>query len=274
MLPVYEDKNMFPLIIGKDKVPVTVLCRMNGGRISDADFKPVTDGIEAHLDNETPLILKPSVGGESGQGIHMFVYSTKEKAYISQRDGSRLTKDFLMDYNENFVLQKAVTQHPEMAKFNPTSVNTLRIGVYRSWKDEDPHVLASIMRVGKAGSFVDNAHAGGMFVGVDVESGKVGEKLYDQYGVSASVWNGIDYTGNDFVIPKWREIRDFVCEAARKIIHHRLYAFDICLDAKGTPVLIEYNLHSFSYWLFMFTGQKPLGDYTDEIMEFCIPGRQ
>lgn len=274
MRSVYEDKNMFPFIIGKDKVPATVLCRMNGGRISDANFHPVTREVEDYLDNETPLILKPSVGSSSGQGIHLFTYSAEAKAYISRKDGSRLTKEFLMNYNENFVLQKAITQHQEIAKFNPTSVNTLRVAVYRSWKDEEPHVLASIMRVGKSGAFVDNAHAGGMYVGIDVQTGKVGEKLYDQYGISSSVWNGVDYTRNDFVIPKWNEIKSFVCDAARKIIHHRLFAFDICLNADGIPMLIEYNLDSFSYWLFMFTGQKPLGNYTEEIMEFCMPDRR
>ena len=56
---------------------------------------------------------------------------------------------------------------------------------------------------------------------------------------------------------------------SRKIIHHRLFAFDISVTTEGRPILIEYNLDAFSYWLFMFTGQKPLGEYTDEIIEFC-----
>ena len=269
MRPVYEDKNMFPYFIGRDNVPATILCRMNGGPLLDGNFQPATNDIKAYFDNRTPLIIKPSVGSSSGQGIHLFTWSEKEGAYISQKDNSRLTKEFLMSYNANFVLQKAVEQHKDIARYNPTSVNTLRIAVYRSWKDEKPHVLASIMRVGKTGAFVDNAHAGGVFVSINAENGKVGEKLFDQYGMTTSSWNGLDYAGNDFYIPHWEEIKEFVCNASKKIIHHRLFAFDICLNADAKPMLIEYNLNSFSYWLFMFTGQNPLGNYTDEIIEFC-----
>lgn len=269
MRPVYEDKNMFPYFIGRDVVPATILCRMNGGPLLDGNFQPATNDIKAYFDNRTPLIIKPSVGSSSGQGIHLFTWSEKEGAYISQKDNSRLTKEFLMSYNANFVLQKAVEQHKDIARYNPTSVNTLRIAVYRSWKDEKPHVLASIMRVGKTGAFVDNAHAGGVFVGINAENGKVGEKLFDQYGMTTSSWNGLNYAGNDFYIPHWEEIKEFVCNASKKIIHHRLFAFDICLNAEAKPMLIEYNLNSFSYWLFMFTDQNPLGNYTDEIIEFC-----
>lgn len=266
---MYEDKNMFPYFIGRDVVPATILCRMNGGPLLDGNFQPATNDIKAYFYNRTPLIIKPSVGSSSGQDIHLFTWSEKEGAYISQKDNSRLTKEFLMSYNANFVLQKAVEQHKDIARYNPTSVNTLRIAVYRSWKDEKPHVLASIMRVGKTGAFVDNAHAGGVFVGINAENGKVGEKLFDQYGMTTSSWNGLNYAGNDFYIPHWEEIKEFVCNASKKIIHHRLFAFDICLNAEAKPMLIEYNLNSFSYWLFMFTGQNPLGNYTDEIIEFC-----
>lgn len=271
MRSLYEDKNMFPIFIGRDNVPATILCRINGSPLLDGSFQPITSGIENFLKitHHKPLIIKPSIGSSSGQGIHKFIWSEKEGAYISSKDGQQLTKEFLMKYNENFVLQKAIEQHNGIARFNPTSVNTLRIAVYRSWKDERPHVLASIMRVGKLGTFVDNAHAGGVFVGINTENGKVGEKLFDQYGMTTSSWNGVDYAGNDFYIPKWDEIKKFVCNASKKIVHHRLFAFDICLNAEARPMLIEYNLTSFSYWLFMFTGQNPLGNYTDEIIEFC-----
>lgn len=273
MRPVYEDKNMFPFICGKDNVPATILCRMNGGPILDSDLKPITENIDNYLCGNLHLILKPSVGSSSGVGVYLFEYSKKRGVYISKKDGTVLTDTFLKSYNANFVLQLAIVQHPDIARFNPTSVNTLRIAVYRSWKNEEPHVLASIMRVGRSGEFVDNAHAGGMYVRLDVETGKVGELFFDQYGNSSNKWNGIDFSNNEFYIPNWEGVKNFVCEISKKIVHHRLIAFDISVDEEGRPVLIEYNLDAFSYWLFMFTNQNPLGEYTDEIIEFCIQSK-
>ena len=210
MRPVYEDKNMFPFFCGKENVPETVLCRMNGGPILDSNLMPITMDIENYFDNRTNLIIKPSVGSSSGIGVHLFEFSKNESAYISKKNGTKLTLDFLNKYNDNFVLQKAIVQHKDIAMFNSTSVNTLRIAVYRSWKDETPHVLASIMRVGRSGEFVDNAHAGGMYVGIDVSDGKVGDKFFDQFGNSSSIWNGIEFKNNCYYIPKWNEVKEFV----------------------------------------------------------------
>ena len=54
-----------------------------------------------------------------------------------------------------------------MAQFNSTSVNTLRIVVYRSVTDNNLYVTNSILRIGLKDSVIDNAHAGGVFIGID-----------------------------------------------------------------------------------------------------------
>lgn len=268
MRPVYEDKNMFPILCGKDALPKTLVCRMGGGPILDSDYNPISKPIYEYLAGYERVILKPSLNSSSGKNVHLFV--TRNGEWLSEADGTLMTKDFLLNYSKNFVVQEAVQQHPDIARFNSTSVNTLRIAVYRSVKDNEPHVLASIMRVGKRGMFVDNAHAGGLYVGIDVLSGKVGKVLYDQYGKKYTKLNDLDYSNHDFMIPCWDKVKDFVCTVSRKLVHHRLFAFDITVDSMGTPKLIEYNISGFSYWLFMFTGQKPLGEYTDEIINYCI----
>ena len=266
MRAYYEDKNMFPHICGKEAVPETIIARMNGGVLLDGDLMPLKKELKEYLKGHSRLILKPSVGSSSGRGVKLFIEENGD--WFSKDDRAKLTSDFLLSYDKDFVLQVAVSQHKDMAVFNPTSVNTLRLAVYRSWKDEEPHVVASIMRVGKNGQFVDNAHAGGMFVGIDVATGQVGHKLFDQYGASQTNWNDLDYSEDRF-IPNWNDAKEFACEVARKITHHRLLAMDITITSDGMPQLIEYNLRGFSYWLFMFTNQKPLGEYTDEIIGFC-----
>ncbi len=263
----YEDKNFFPAICGAENLPKTVLCRVNNSSILDCYFKPLKGNFKDVVNKYERLILKPSVGSASGKGVLLFQRNIDGK-FESYDKQITLTEEFLLHYDSNFVLQDVVKQHSDLSLFNPTSVNTLRIAVYRSWKDELPHAYACVMRVGKNGQFVDNAHAGGMFVAVDMNSGEVGKKLFDQYGNSSTVWNGLDYTEKRF-IPKWECVKNFAEKIAQKIVHHRLIAMDISVDENGKPVLIEYNLGGFSYWLFMMTNQNPLGIYSDEIIEFC-----
>lgn len=267
MRPVYEDKNMFPIFCGKHSLPETIVCRMGGGPILDRDYNPIHNSIEEYLKPFDRVILKPSLDSSSGKNVHLFVKKNEE--WISEADGSLLTEEFLLAYGKHFVVQEAIQQHPDIARFNPSSVNTLRIAVYRSVKDNEPHVLASIMRVGKKGMFVDNAHAGGLYVGIDVATGKVGKTLYDQYGKSYTRLNDLDYSSNEYYIPCWERVKGFVEDVSRKLVHHRLFAFDITVDSMGNPKIIEYNITAFSYWLFMFTGQNPFGDYTDEIIDYC-----
>lgn len=55
----------------------------------------------------------------------------------------------------------------------------------------------------------------------------------------------------------------------RKCVHCRFWALDITIDSVGNPILIEYNCHSFGFWVMMFVEQNPLGNYTDEVIEYC-----
>lgn len=264
---VYSDKNLFPEILGRESCPLTILCRVNGSEILDGNFNIIRSDIDNYLLGVQELILKPSIDSSSGRGIIKFTKS--RGAYVSVDDGVCLTSDFLLNYSKDFCLQEAVRQHEFMNRLCPTSVNTIRLGVYRSVSNESVNVLASIIRVGKDGSFVDNAHAGGMFVGVNVKTGVLGKFVIDQYGNKKDIWNGLDYTKEQLVVPNWSEVISFAKKVGGKIHHHRLIAMDIALDEFCSPKLIEYNIGSFSYWLFQYTGQEVFGEFTDEIINHC-----
>ena len=160
-------------------------------------------------------------------------------------------------------------QHPFMSALCTTSVNTIRLCVYRSVINESVVVTAGIIRIGKEGSIVDNAHAGGVFIGVDVNTGTLGKCVLDQYGNKHDIWNGVDFLNGHFVVPNWNDFISFAKFVGSRIHHHRLLALDIALDMKGMPKLIEYNIECFSYWLFMYTNQVVFGKYTDEVIEYC-----
>jgi len=264
----YSDKSIMPLICGKEAFPRTALARINGGPILDGNLNPikVEDELNIYLEVYDSLFLKPSVCGRGGKNIKL--YNKSGGKWYSSDDNSLLTKELLLRYANDFVLQEAVIQHADLAVLNPSSVNTVRIAVYRSFKDNSPHILACSLRVGKKDNIVDNTHSGGMSVGIDIMTGKVGNCLFDIYGRMQTNWNGVDYCVDRY-IPNWEDIKTFACDMAKKILHHRLIAMDIAINKVGAPLLIEYNLDAFSYRIFMIHNQNPLGDYMQEIIEYC-----
>ena len=264
---VYSDKNLFSLIIGKENLPRTLLYRINGGGLLDSEYRPADKDILTYLDSVDSVILKPSVHTSSGQGIKKF--TRKGDGFVSGDKGVALTKEYLMSYNDNFCVQEAVEQHPFMSMLCPSSVNTIRIGIYKSVKNDESIVTASILRVGKSGKYVDNAHSGGYFAGIDKRTGELSKYVMDQYGNKIEEWNGVNYAKNQLVIPNWDKVLSFARTIGDKILHHRLVALDIALDKNGDPVLIEYNVGQFSYWLFMYTNQEVFGEYTDEVIAYC-----
>ena len=262
----YNDKSLYPVLLGTTKVPQTILCRINGSVILDASLTPLRTDVETACCNAKRVILKPSIDSSSGQGIEMFEYDNGK--YINEKRAI-LTMDYLLNYSKNFVLQEVIKQHYDLARFNESSLNSIRIATYRSVKDEKSHVLSAILRMWKSGSCVDNAHAGGRYVGIDVKTGKLGNYTCDQYGNKSPIWNQVDFSNNTFYIPCWNSVVSLSKEISQKVYHHRLLALDLTVDKDGTPLLIEYNLGGFSYWLFEFTNQKPLGEFTDEIIDYC-----
>lgn len=265
--PVYEDKNLFPEIVGKEHVARTVVCRINGSNLLDAEYKNASEDLSKYIGNATSLILKPSVNTSSGRGVMKF--EKRGDNFVSVEGDIILSKAFLLSYKKDFCLQETVSQHSFMDKLCPTSVNTIRLCLYRSVANEESVVTAGIIRIGKDGAFVDNSHAGGMFVGVDVATGEFGKFVINQYGNKQTIWNEIDYSKEVFIVPNWNDVISFAKYVGSRIHHHRLIALDIALKENGKPILIEYNLSGLSYWLFMYTNQEVFGKYTDEIIDYC-----
>lgn len=262
----YNDKTQYQVLLGEQIVPESFISRINGSVLLDSSFLPLSTDILTACHGIERVILKPSIDSSSGQGVELF--TLMDNVYLNN-DGDILTEDYLLNYSKNFVLQEAIIQHQSLAVFNETSLNSIRIATYRSVKDETPHVLSAILRIGKKGSTVDNAHAGGRYIGIDVSTGKLGSYTCDQFGNKSTIWNNIDFSISTYYIPEWEKVLALAEEVTRKIHHHRLLALDLTVSKEGQPKLIEYNIVGFSYWLFEFTNQKPLGEYTNEIINFC-----
>lgn len=266
----YSVKALYATYLNKEYLPETIACRINGGCLLDSNYCEISGkALENIIIKYERLILKPSVDSCSGHGVMLFSRDNNGEMCYIKDNSIKLNADFLKIYGTDFVLQEVVTQHKELAQFCPSSVNTLRLSVYKSVIDEKSHVVASVMRIGKSGEFVDNGHAGGHFVSVDIETGKIGNETFDQFGHRSNVWNGIDFSEKGFYIPHWEEVKKFACEITDHLHLMHFIAFDITVDENGKPKLIEFNVCGFSFWLFQYCGQPVLGNYTDEVIEYC-----
>lgn len=264
----YADKNIFDKLFPEGYLPQTILRRMNG-------FWYNKDYYRINLNNDTlfdilnkseinRMILKPSIDGMSGRGIKLL--EKKEGTWFINNE--QLSFEKLQKYSENFIIQKCVNQHKDISKFNPTSINTLRLTLYRSIRDDKCVIPSAILRIGGKGSIVDNAHAGGGYIGINVKTGKLFHKVLDQYGRSQKIFNNINFEDN-FIIPNWEKILEFAKSIGYYVPHHRLLALDLILQEDGTPMMLEFNVEYYGMWLFQFTTGSALGEYTDEIIEYC-----
>lgn len=259
---VYEDKTMFPHFVGTENTPVSVLARINGSIVLGHDFTPVKE--PQRILHECPynaLILKPSVDTSCGYKVMKFF---RIGDHYQASSGVRLSPEFLQQYGRDWILQEAVEQHPFTARNCNTATNTIRIVVYRSVVDEAPHVTSAYFRFGGRDAVVDNAHAGGRYVALDIESGRLAKFMFDEYG------NRYPFPDADCIMPSWNRAVELSHHVARSIPHHHLFAIDMAIDKNGKPVVVEYNIGGFSSHAGYHVGQTVFGPYTDEVIDFCL----
>lgn len=273
-LSAYEDKCLFDKMLwssfNRNITPITFIKNIGGANF-DINYTPI-ESIDIAI-NDIPkeidrLIIKKSIDSSSGRDV-AFVQRDENGHFKDFSTGDVFSEQYLFKmFKQNYVVQKAMAQSTFMSQFCKTSVNTIRIAVYRSVKTNIPTVINAIIRIGKDGSLVDNAHAGGMFVGVD-KDGILGKYCCNQYGETVPIFNGIDFSSTTYQIPNYERVKEFAEKVASALPHQRLLALDVMLDENDNPVLLEYNIRAFSVWLFQFTNGAGFGEFTDEIIEYC-----
>ena len=269
--PYYSDKNMFDKLFGHRAMPRTIFRKMHGFYY-DKDYQRIDISKDSILNNilntaDCPkIVIKPTVDSCSGNSVRLFEKNNNNWSEIGS--GEELDLTYLTTkYGDDIIVQECLEQADFMSYYNPTSVNTLRLTLYRSVVTDECHIPSAIIRIGKNGSLVDNAHAGGGYVGIKSD-GTLCNKVLNQYGETTTEFNGIDFT-KEHKIPNWDKVIEFAKYIGKNVPHHRLLALDIMVDKDNNPRLIEFNCEAYSMWLFQFTMGAALGEYTDEIIEYC-----
>ena len=184
--------------------------------------------LAAFLKDKPQIIGKP-IEGSSGQGIERFQRSDWEgdvPLFLEQLRESGLG-----------IIEEVVTQHPDLARLCPTSVNTVRIATLLG--DKKQGIVYAFLRIGN-GRVVDNVDCGGMAAKVDLDTGKLMTVGADKQGNTYQVHpkTGVPIVG--FQLPYWEEAKKMCVEASRKIPQMRFIAWDVAITPDG-PRFIEGN---------------------------------
>lgn len=225
------DKNLHGILFPTLKRPETIFRRIDRSYTND-DFTPISrEDAYARLKQEGAYVIKPT--RDSGQGTDVrFFHALEDDVAI---------EDLLKPYaGIDYIVQRAVKQHPMLSDFNASSINTLRI-VTLVFQDK-PYILSSILRIGGSGSKVDNVSKGGYQCTVRPD-GRLEKLAYTNRSGKAEMVeeNEKGMRWEDYSIPNFESICETAKDLALKLPHLKLIGWDFALDESGEIVLIEFN---------------------------------
>ena len=141
----------------------------------------------------------------------------------------------------DYLFQEAVRQHDGMAALYPHSLNTLRVLTGQD-AGGGARVLCAVGRMGSGGATVDNSHAGGLFIGVDLGTGRLMPYAHRLYGYGGDRFGRHPDTGVQFEgypVPFFDEAME-VARRAHDWLPHPYAGWDVGITPDG-PVVIEGN---------------------------------
>ena len=259
-MPAYSDKNIYDKLFRESGVvqPRTILKNIHGLFYQKGNII-TTEEAEKICANLDRVIIKPAL--DSGAGKNVICFSSIN----GSTDYKNLSVRRLLEiYEKNFIIQEKVSQHPLLSSLNKSSLNTFRVNTYRSFSDIV--VLNCVLKVGKQGEIMDNALAGGCFVGVDIENSILKKHLYSvQNGaISEKTESGVVLDG--LHIPFANDIFQAACSLHKCLPYARLVGWDISANDKNEVVLIEGNINGVGCANIQMASGPFFGKYTKHIL--------
>lgn len=163
------------------------------------------------------IIIKP-LRKNSGVGVEVFNFGESK----------------VPDYP--FIAEEIIKQSDALAKFHPQSVNTLRLNTIRC--KDSVVVWQCILRYGRSGNVVDNAHFGGCFSVIDDNGCAIAAGDVKRHKYTIHPDTGVSLIG--FKVPDWEQACDLVRHLATKVGGLRFIGWDLAHTDKGW-IIVEAN---------------------------------
>lgn len=190
----------------------------------------------------------------SGRGFFKVIFDDESTVRVLP-DGAAMAVEAL--WNEHlggdatYLIQEGVAQHPEVERFHPTSLNTMRAWLVRRDGGRWEMVLANL-RMGVGGNVVDNTSAGGIGAPVDVATGRLGAAVMRGLDLEGGVafeehpahpTTGVRIEGEQ--LPMWDAVKALSERACSAFPFFRLMGIDVAWGTEHPWVIeVEADPHS------------------------------
>lgn len=187
--------------------------------------------IRLFLNKYKEVIIKPA-GGACGMGIYKLNHSDETGI---QKLLNNLKK------GDNLIMEQMIVQHSEMAKMNPSSVNTIRV-ITMIDRTGDVHIISTLAKFGASAGCVSNTLSGGICCHINKDTGILDRPGKDMHGAPHFYHpvSGVVIPG--FQIPNWDGVCEYAKSLAMVVPTGRYIGWDIVIRPDGYDV-IEGNLH-------------------------------
>lgn len=252
---VFADKNVLAMIakgIGI-RMPKSIISCSNGV-LRDKEYHLIQLDDALDLLPDEICFAKPTIDSDSGRGC---ILIDKKQGNVAQQ---------IKNLGDNFVVQERIICSDSIRKIYPNSVNTFRVMTY-IWNEEI--VCAPvIMRIGRGGSFLDNAHAGGMFIAVN-KDGTLHKTAFTEFKEEYNEHPDTHLIYNGYIIDNFDKVLSSAIKMHSAIPQLGVINWDFTINKDEEPVLIEANTSGGSIWLFqMAWGCGVFEDKTIAILEW------
>lgn len=247
---VLDDKNYYDLYFPNSPTPLSVVRKMNG-RYFDSKYNPISENVAIEtIRSEEHVIIKPSRNSLGGGGICFYDSDRHDIADLEN----------ILNSRSDFLVQRIVKQHSILAKLHPYSVNTIR--VLTLYWNEKVEVVSCVLRIGSGKARVDNAHSGGVVVGINLKDGSLKKTPLSLYGERDK------RELHGYVVPNLEYCLSIARKEAVKFCSYsKLLSWDFSIDENGNPVIIEVNMTYGGVDVHQLCNGPVFGSFTKDILD-------
>jgi hypothetical protein len=253
--PSQPDKLTQLLMLPKSLYPTLVGCVWRGHVFLGDDSETDVAGLVRACRDDWERVAVKLPDGAGGRGFQ--ILETKGPELAKVLEGA-------LAAGESLLVQEVLKQHEDVARLNPSSVNTLRIMTLRF--NRQLHVLSSTVRFGRAGSVIDNQTRGGMSCGLDAE-GVMNRLAFDEAfrTLTAHPDSGLEFEG--LRLAGFEKAVAFCLEQHERLLQYDIVSWDIVISPDLRPVLVEFNVVWQGLNIHQFNNGPVFGDLTDDVLD-------
>jgi hypothetical protein len=258
-LSSFENKAMCDIYFPEISFPEPYLRRING-LYYDAKMKSLSEKDAVNLlSSYGDYIIKPAMDSMQGQGVEKISLIKQEIPPEEAVLGS------FRRQKGDFICQEVLIQHPNIAAFNPTSLNTCRVtSMYINGK----FGTSTCVKFGKKGAEVDNWRVS-YFCGVDNQGRLTGEGFDNQLRRVTQSDNGLELKG--VLLPDYGKMIQFVERTHRHLFPNcGIIGWDIVIDVNGNVRVIEANMTTVGIVIEQLASGPFFEEFRDEICKSLL----